>query len=539
MVSGTPPTSCQGELQDLLLKLQRQQTKQFTYIEKAKTLNKEIQKTSRQIARVTRLMVDHAAHAQQPLIYQAEAGPSSPQPALNHSCAHLPRQSKVTPNLPLRQSTKASSSSSSVTTHKRPLPQGSEGHRSPRRLRSNSTIPEHIMPPLSMPPPVPYESVEWEPAASDKCDLYLRRSQASDGSSLAKKPRSILFGQPGPNESDAMENLMLMTSLDGDLQFWDSSTRRNIKTLEKDRFFQSWIEDICWVTPSTLATCPAPRRDKLIIPDDNETVSLVHIKSVTDTSVDGRVQKLSEFPHEKGFSVISPIDLSHANTSAYERATFITGSYDKSLFIWDMRREGENDDFELEATHNVPIKHTSHPQTLCFSKYHNRLFSGGADEKFITFDAQAQRTISELKFPSRVNNIIQSPISPDLLIISLSTRNDQFSLYDQRCSEPDPVVLRFGHQETVNVSRYVSPDWNSNGHMIVCGSQTEPKIHFWDLRYNGAARGPCFSFETMGKSKILKSMFLPKRNTVLSVSSTHIITWTDYTVQPDSIIKTF
>ncbi|KAI9009299.1 WD40-repeat-containing domain protein [Phycomyces nitens] len=313
---------------------------------------------------------------------------------------------------------------------------------------------------------------------------------------------------------------------------------RNIKTLGKERLFQSWIEELCWATPSTLALCPSSRRDGRSKPEDSETVSLVHISSVTDSSVEGRVQRLSEFPHEKGFSTISPIDLNHQRNTGYERASFITGGYDKSVYIWDLRRESEHDDFDLTATHNVPIKHTSYPQTFCFDKYHNRLFSGGADDRFFMYDLVAQKSASELKFPGRVNNILQSPVSPDLLILSLSCKNDQLALYDQRCSETDPIVLRFGHPEAGNVSRYIRPDWHSNGHMVVCGSQVEPKIHFWDLRYSGVTRGPCFSFETMGKTKNLRSMFLPNHNTVLSVSSTRIMTWTDYTVQPDSIIKT-
>ncbi|KAI7871885.1 hypothetical protein BDF14DRAFT_921811 [Spinellus fusiger] len=152
------------------------------------------------------------------------------------------------------------------------------------------------------------------------------------------------------------------------------------------------------------------------------------------------------------------------------------------------------------------------------------------------FDMEAQKIETELKFTGRVNTILQSPVSPNLLMISLSTKTDQLVLYDQRCSGSNAVQVRLGHTEVENVSRYIRPDWHSNGHMVVCGSQVEPKIHFWDLRYNGVARGPCFSFETMGKTKTLRCMFLPNRNTVLSLSSTRILTWTDYSVQPDSVI---
>ncbi|KAI7871884.1 hypothetical protein BDF14DRAFT_921536 [Spinellus fusiger] len=114
----------------------------------------------------------------------------------------------------------------------------------------------------------------------------------------------------------------------------NSSTRRNIKTLGREHLYPTWIEDLCWATPTTLALCPSIRRDSRGSSpqsEDRETVSLVHISAVTDTTVEGRVQNMETLPHTKGYSTIAPLSIDHLSLAGIERASFVTGGNDKSV----------------------------------------------------------------------------------------------------------------------------------------------------------------------------------------------------------------
>lgn len=164
--------------------------------------------------------------------------------------------------------------------------------------------------------------MEFNFGTTDKMDVYtLRRKQQEIMS--AKKPRSLLYNIADNSMDRGMSELMISTSLDGELQFWNSVDRRKIKTIGKDHLYDSWIDDICWATPSTLAFCPA---QKLL-----EPIKLVHICNVTKTNVEGRIQTLEEGPHENGVSVIASLDTGTYASSYSETCSFITGGYDKSV----------------------------------------------------------------------------------------------------------------------------------------------------------------------------------------------------------------
>ncbi|KAI9245381.1 hypothetical protein BDA99DRAFT_447885, partial [Phascolomyces articulosus] len=127
----------------------------------------------------------------------------------------------------------------------------------------------------------------------------------------------------------------------------------------------------------------------------------------------------------------------------------------------------------------------------------------------------------------------------NLICYSQAQTSNQFTVYDQRIHGVRGLKLSFGFSETENLSRYIKPDWQQDGYIVVCGSQSESKVHFWDIRYSGVGRGPCFSLLTQGAtpSRVLRTLLLPDRNTLVSVSSTRTMTWTDYTVQPNSTIS--
>lgn len=153
-------------------------------------------------------------------------------------------------------------------------------------------------------------------------DTFVLRHRMEDVIS-SKKPRSLLYNIAEGTMDPGLNDLMIVTSLDGDLQFWNTAERRRIKTIGKDHLYDSWIDDICWATPSTLAFCPSQKAV--------EPIKLVHIVKVTNTNVEGRIQTLEETPHENNVSAIGSVDTGSYDSPNSETCSFVTGGYDKSV----------------------------------------------------------------------------------------------------------------------------------------------------------------------------------------------------------------
>lgn len=244
---------------------------------------------------------------------------------------------------------------------------------------------------------------------SQTMDIYTVRRKQGDVV-FNKKPRSLLYNIADDSMGKGMNELMIATSLDGELQFWNAAERRRIKTIGKDHIYDSWIDDICWATPSTLAFCPPQKSD--------EPVKLVHIGNVTKTNVEGRIQTLDESPHENGISVIGSLETGDYNTRNTEKCSFVTGGYDKSIYLWSLKRESPDDNFTSTGISRLSIKHTSAVFALCYDKYKNVLLSGGSDERLVLFDMQSNTTIRELRLAQRVSQIIQSKANPNIMLIT-------------------------------------------------------------------------------------------------------------------------
>ncbi|KAI8975313.1 hypothetical protein BDF20DRAFT_822098, partial [Mycotypha africana] len=164
---------------------------------------------------------------------------------------------------------------------------------------------------------------------------------------------------------------------------------------------------------------------------------------------------------------------------------------------------------------------------------------GGADNRFFIYDLQTSSLNRELKLNSRITQIIPSPINPNIALITTAGRSEQFIVFDQRLQGYDGITLKFGQQEGDNLSRYVRPDIHQNGYVVCCGSQSNAKLNFWDLRSRNVIRGgPSFSLDTGMSARILRSVFLPYKNTVVSTSSYRELAWLDYNVKKDEMIQT-
>ncbi|KAI8368295.1 uncharacterized protein BYT42DRAFT_617835 [Radiomyces spectabilis] len=503
MYRNTSVIKLQNQLHSLLSKCQRQSARQAKYIEKVRVLNKTIKKTHRRLERVMTVLAEQASISESPILplpptdnlferstigipAQVRSSPSNTEikaesPKLPHNDVRNWNSSAATESSAGASTHKQdfSSSSSSCSSSRRPQyakrtggPPGSDTKRqrfAESSIQADLPSSSRFVPPPVVRPPAPEAEIQL--GSQDTCDLYLQRKQTVDTTSFIKKPRSLIYNIAADDADNDMKDLMVATSLEGDLQFWNASTRSNVKTLGKGHLYQSWVDDLCWTSPSTLGLVPAIRKNYR----DAETISLVHINSVSKTSVEGRIQSLEQDPHDKGASTIASVELGRRSANGGQLMTFVTGGYEKSVYLWSLVRDNLNDDFTVTSVDRLNIKHTNSIQSLCYDRYHGTLYSGGADDRFASFDMRTQTATSSLKFAGRYSPESDHPRS------SNAKTTGQFALYDSRCSGSDAIQLRFGYSEVENVSRYIRPDWHRNGYMVACGSQSHSKIHFWQV----------------------------------------------------------
>ncbi|KAF7720754.1 hypothetical protein EC973_006160 [Apophysomyces ossiformis] len=377
----TSTTKIQGHLHDLMLKLQRQQAKQAHYIEKTRLLNRSIQKTSRQIGKLTNMITER--------VYENERSFRKHTSERKGSVDILPPRDHLDQDI-------AGEDSPLLADHPRQLAKrtGSPSHRlESKRQRVEPSTPLATQESKPVPEkgrkPEIVASGEIAIATEDFCDLYLHRSQYVVNKGFDKKPRSLLYNIAEEGLNPEMKNIMVTTSLDG-----------HVKTIGKGYLYSTWIEDLCWATPTTLALCPAAKKGSSD-EESVETVSLLHIQATDESSIEGRVQSLQELPHEKGISVIAPFGGGRRSADDVEHAQFVTGGNDKSVYLWSMSREDASSDFSVSSLDSINVKHTSAVQALYYDQPNSRLFTGGADERLFTYDMQKQSIVAELRMAGR------------------------------------------------------------------------------------------------------------------------------------------
>ncbi|KAI7901138.1 WD40-repeat-containing domain protein [Cokeromyces recurvatus] len=522
-------TQISNNLQYLLLRFEKQQSRQRRYFEKFKHLNKSMKRTSQLINYHAKLL--SGQNDENLKIDMNDTPKSSKSPVRQLAKRSVPfntiNDSSRTSKQKQRRIVVESSDDEQMEDQQDVFMYNIQNQPSTSKLITNTGTVKKTAPKMNA---VKKVYTELDFGTNDTMDIFTVRKQ--QGSIMFnKKPRSILYNIAGDSLGQAMSELMITTSLDGELHFWNSSSRQKIKTIGQNHIFDSWIEDICWATPSTLVCTPSK---------SNEPIKLVHLCNVTNSNVEGRIQTLNDTPHEGGISVVASVETSGVyNTKNMEKSSFVTGGYDKSVYMWNLKRGSAHENFQVDSVYRLGIsQHTSSIQSLFYDKYHNLLFSGGADERFLTFDLQTSYTTRLIRLDHRVNHISQSPVNPNILLLTMATKREQFLIYDRRCPEPTCFKLKFGQTENENLSRYIKPEMHFNGYTVCCGTQAASRLNFWDIRYVGVSRNLSFSMDTPAKTRNLRALFINNTNTVVTLSNDRMLNWLDYAVKKDEVVKT-
>ncbi|KAI8083049.1 WD40-repeat-containing domain protein [Halteromyces radiatus] len=520
----------ENDISILTTKIQHQQLKQRKYMEKLRVLDKTIRKNTAKLGELTQKLITqqqthprhtnsistHSTSFEAPNIVE-EQPLFSPIKSDNRSTDDTPISMKTT--LGRRESViQKTHSDKIVSSTKNKIVsrlKGEDTNRSSSRNNSSDS------------------SNEW--AYQNSFDMILRKKETVDKEAFDRKTRQLLFNRVKSNSNQHIEDLMAVSTLNGELQFWDTKYRKKVKALGSDIIFKNtWIEDMCWSSETTLAMIPAVKGEPGTI---EQSVVVVDIISSNKDNVEGCIRTLMNKPHEKGLAVIASVGSDFGTNSMQDGSSFVTAGIDKTAYLWKLTRDGPSGDY-VETLHPLHIRHTSRIQALYVDKDTDTLFSGSADYRLCGYDLKKEIPTFETKFENRVNHINSNAATPNNLLISLSRKTDQFCLVDKRCVGSKEICLQFGSVEDENLSRYIRPDWHGNGYTVVCGSQADPRLKFWDMRYINVSKGPSFTVEMQGisgiskSSRISQSVFLPNRDTMVTVASTRVLTWMDYIMQP-------
>jgi hypothetical protein len=108
--------------------------------------------------------------------------------------------------------------------------------------------------PPSKPVAVTIDNVKL--ASSDKLDLLFQIDQKKAKLTYIRKPRSLIYNTAP--QANHLNHLMVSSCLGGSVYFWNSKKRTVVNTLDKNQLnIATWAEDLCWVTPDTLAVTVA------------------------------------------------------------------------------------------------------------------------------------------------------------------------------------------------------------------------------------------------------------------------------------------
>ncbi|KAG0795648.1 hypothetical protein G6F21_001943 [Rhizopus arrhizus] len=477
-------------IEQLKTKLEEQYVEQSKYQEKLNSVNQAIKSTSEQIAHYANLL----------------SGQSS-----IPKTAKYPRPAEIVPSERLQMGKRS-----------KPLPPLENINKTLKKHKIDSSNSSNN----SLPVKTHKNIVDIPYATKRTMDIYTIRAKESD-MVFVKKPRSIMYNIAEDSSNKHLSNLMIATSLAGDVQFWNAKEKRMLKTIGSDHLYDSWIEDICWVTPKALALCPAQK--------STEPVKMIYINDVDNADVKGRVHIVGSSPHDSGISVIGALRESEYSDSC----KIVTGGFDRCAYLWSLKRDNPSDPFERQSVEMLPLKHTSALTAFCHDSYNDLMVMGGQDERISVFDIQKGTVIRTNRSTGKICQIIQSNLNPNIILITRSLQKDQFQIYDLRESDDKAIKLKFGQNEKDNLSRYVKADMHKNGYMVACGGQETAKVNFWDLRYCGVSSRVSFSVDVPKTPKILVSMFIPGQDTMVTASSTRYMNWLDYSVRNDEIIKEF
>ncbi|KAF9105810.1 hypothetical protein BGX29_011312 [Mortierella sp. GBA35] len=501
-LTGASGLKLHGLIHDLMLELERTRTKHAKYCEKVKASSKKIRDISKKLERRFRDLSESAALSRETTAPAPVPAPERPAIMSRPSSERFIQYSSSS-----AMSNKASSSLPATPKSVPATLNARSGSSRARLLQYNDRI-----------------SV----ASLDVVETLTNVHSDVRNKTFSRKPRSMVHHSAIAGSD--MEEVMVTSSLDGQIQFWDLEKRRVTSTIPKGPTNMPWAEDICWVGKNTLAVASAHKEGVIM----NNQLMLVHVeKAKPNSSIVWTLQPLDQKPHETSKGGIMCITSLMEDQSGISLAT---AGMDKQVIRWKFMPPNSDGDCVPSQQTVVHNRHTSTIQSLCYLPHNNVLYSGGSDCRVISWDMGRSEIVTDYRSTERgrINSITPNPVDPNLLLVAHATTSNQLSLHDIRLRFDEPV-LRFGFECADNLSRQIMPSWHPGGAIVSCGTQSDPKINIWDVRWRDVHRGAGQSIDGQTK-RVFKAAFHPKRPFITSMSADSSLAFVDFRLNPGTIV---
>ncbi|CAO3569451.1 unnamed protein product [Mortierella alpina] len=292
------------------------------------------------------------------------------------------------------------------------------------------------------------------------------------------------------------DGIAAASALDGYIHFWDINTQKHLLAVPpKENRVIPYAETISWVAQDTIVGV-SRLKDGIPWPDplqeatanENPThlslpetqTNLVTIYFRKDRSLAYKVVTITSMPHTKPISTVTAAMREGGSMS------YITGGVDKRLFHWKfLAPNGDpNSTYVPEKLEQLHQSHTAPITGAHYSHHSKTLYTCGLDSRYVNYDIEAQRIIGNYE-PNlgKLIHITQNPVDPRINALTSLSRNQQFSLMDERT--PGRSVLRFGFVAVNPISKLSNPSWHPDGGLFCTGTNVEGETMLWDVRWNG------------------------------------------------------
>ncbi|KAI1315098.1 hypothetical protein EDD11_001288 [Mortierella claussenii] len=529
---GSSALKLHGVIHDLMLELERTRTKHAKYSDKVKAASKKIRDISRKLERRFRHLSESAMTAapvaDRPSSTRRTSVPINNNMDRSSYGSHIrnpvtvttTKRSQPQPQFPMQSQLNASRQvQPQREQNQQPQAAIADRERGRTRNRSRTRLAAH--------------NDRITVASSNVVETFTNVHADIRSKAFTRKPRNMVLHSPIAGSD--MEEVMVTSSLEGSVVFWDLEGRHAMSTIPKGHLNQPWSEDMCWVGQNTLALASAHKEG---VPTHHQ-LTLVHVEKVKShrsalggDSVSWSLQPLKESPHEGSKGGIVCVSALTQDASGISLAT---AGVDKQIIKWrftSQNNDGECAPLGQDFIHN---RHTSLIQALCYAPQSDMLLSGGCDCKVIGYDMVRSEVVLEYKNrDGRINSIAQNPVDPNLFLICQATTSNQLLLHDKR-TRFDIPVLHFGFDSADRLSRQVQPSWHPGGAIVSCGMNIESKINIWDIRWKDVHRGAGQSVDVHDK-RVFKAAFHPKRSLMTSMSADGGLGFIDFCLNPDTVV---
>ncbi|KAJ1650896.1 hypothetical protein IWQ61_008412 [Dispira simplex] len=337
---------------------------------------------------------------------------------------------------------------------------------------------------------------------------------------MTRKPRSLLTREIGltrPKRGKSTLDMMVTTSLDGTIQFWNTRHRKVITTFSVGPHDIQWPQDITWLDDKFLLMANS---EKDGVPSSNQ-LGFLQLTNVDEHYLGYSFHSMRRAPHPRGTMVVEALECDDT------AVRFATAGYDKQITLWEVGRSRDGRGLDINNTQqaNWANRHTSAIHALTYVPHRQSILSGGADCKLFLQNVDRSLPSMDFKYTHRVNTITLNPVDANLALVSTSSTSRQMHMVDLRI--PHPNVLLFGFQQDSNLVRYNFPSFSSDGTMVACGHNSDGGISLWDTRYVQLDKGPTQTL-TLHSKRVVYPYFHPTDPCLIVLSVDGTVNFVNY-----------